>query len=116
MRGLSGVPENLPLTYADLQARVGTLPLRWTSCPVSQEGPTRRCAQTPTSLRGRLFPAQQTCCGQTRFNSGYRCGAVPLARRFADYDAVVYPSARALQWGRDNHAFVAEQHGDRSPR
>lgn len=42
------------------------------------------------------FPAEQTCCGQPFFNSGFRRQAAQLARRsieiFEPYDAVVAPS------------------------
>jgi len=42
------------------------------------------------------FPADQTCCGQPAFNTGFWDEARPLARRyceiFAGYDAVVSPS------------------------
>jgi L-lactate dehydrogenase complex protein LldE len=42
------------------------------------------------------FPAEQTCCGQPFFNSGFRRQAADLARRtieiFETYDAVVVPS------------------------
>src|SRR5579862_3959028 len=42
------------------------------------------------------FPADQTCCGQPAFNTGYWDEARPLAKRYAEifagYDAVVSPS------------------------
>jgi L-lactate dehydrogenase complex protein LldE len=42
------------------------------------------------------FPAEQTCCGQPFFNSGFRQQAAQLAKRtieiFESYDAVVAPS------------------------
>ncbi|MFL5646418.1 MAG: heterodisulfide reductase-related iron-sulfur binding cluster, partial [Chloroflexota bacterium] len=42
------------------------------------------------------FPAEQTCCGQMHFNSGYQDACVPLVDRFADvfagYDVIVTPS------------------------
>ncbi|MDI3406191.1 (Fe-S)-binding protein [Streptomyces cavernicola] len=42
------------------------------------------------------FPSGQTCCGQAHYNTGYRHGAEPLARHFAEvfagYDAIVTPS------------------------
>jgi L-lactate dehydrogenase complex protein LldE len=42
------------------------------------------------------FPAEQSCCGQMHFNTGYRDDARVLARRlekvFSDCDAVVVPS------------------------
>ena len=42
------------------------------------------------------FPAEQTCCGQMHFNSGYQDACIPLVERFVDvfagFDAVVTPS------------------------
>ena len=42
------------------------------------------------------FSAEQTCCGQMHFNSGYQDACIPLVGRFVDafagYDAVVTPS------------------------
>ncbi|MFJ2806100.1 (Fe-S)-binding protein [Kitasatospora sp. NPDC087271] len=64
------------------------------------------------------FPQEQTCCGQMHFNTGYRPDAVPLvtrfARAFADYDAVVTPSASCAGMVRDNHPLLAERHGTAS--
>ncbi|KQV16668.1 (Fe-S)-binding protein [Kitasatospora sp. Root107] len=61
------------------------------------------------------FPQEQTCCGQMHFNTGYRPDAVPLvarfARTFADYDAVVTPSASCAGMVRDNHPLLAEEYG-----
>ena len=66
------------------------------------------------------FPLAQTCCGQMHFNTGYRPEAVPLVRgftdAFADYDAIVTPSASCAGMVRDNHAIVADQCGDRALR
>jgi L-lactate dehydrogenase complex protein LldE len=57
------------------------------------------------------FPADQTCCGQMHFNTGYRDESVPLVRRFADafagFDAVVTPSASCAAMVRHHHATVA---------
>jgi L-lactate dehydrogenase complex protein LldE len=62
------------------------------------------------------FPADQTCCGQMHFNTGYRDQCVPLVRGFADafesYDAVVTPSASCAAMVRDWHPRVAEEAGD----
>lgn len=64
------------------------------------------------------FPQEQTCCGQMHFNTGYRPDAVPLvtrfARAFADYDAVVTPSASCAGMVRDNHP--CSPHGTAPPR
>ncbi|MEU4114866.1 (Fe-S)-binding protein [Kitasatospora sp. NPDC028055] len=61
------------------------------------------------------FPQEQTCCGQLHFNTGYRPDAVPLvarfARTFAEYDAVVTPSASCTGMIRDNHPLLAERYG-----
>ncbi|MFD4259113.1 (Fe-S)-binding protein [Streptomyces sp. NPDC058534] len=61
------------------------------------------------------FPQEQTCCGQMHFNTGYRPDAVPLvarfARTFAEYDAVVTPSASCAGMVRDNHPVLAEKYG-----
>lgn len=61
------------------------------------------------------FPQDQTCCGQMHFNTGYRPEAVPLvtrfARTFAEYDAVVTPSASCAGMVRDSHPVLARDHG-----
>ena len=63
------------------------------------------------------FPAEQTCCGQMHFNTGYREACVPLVRRFAEafagYDAVVTPSASCAAMVRRYHPLVAELAGER---
>ncbi|MFF9128267.1 (Fe-S)-binding protein [Streptomyces sp. NPDC014889] len=61
------------------------------------------------------FPQEQTCCGQMHFNTGYRPEAVPLmarfARTFADYDAVVTPSASCAGMIRNSHPVLAREYG-----
>ncbi|MET8540759.1 (Fe-S)-binding protein [Kitasatospora sp. NPDC004799] len=61
------------------------------------------------------FPQEQTCCGQMHFNTGYRPEALPLverfARTFADYDAVITPSASCAGMIRENHSVLAERLG-----
>ncbi|MFE7216269.1 (Fe-S)-binding protein [Streptomyces sp. NPDC001698] len=61
------------------------------------------------------FPQEQTCCGQVHFNTGYRPDAVPLmarfARTFAEYDALVTPSASCAGMIRDNHPVLAREYG-----
>ncbi len=51
------------------------------------------------------FPLEQTCCGQMHVNSGYEHEAGGLmsrfARVFADYDAVVSPSASCVAHVRE---------------
>jgi L-lactate dehydrogenase complex protein LldE len=63
------------------------------------------------------FPQAQTCCGQMHFNTGYRPESLPMVRRFAEvfaeYDAVVTPSASCAGMVRDYHRVVASQYGDR---
>lgn len=60
------------------------------------------------------FPAQQTCCGQPFFNSGFRQQAAELARRTIDifdpYEAVVLPSGSCTSMVRleYNHLFEDE--------
>jgi len=57
------------------------------------------------------FPAEQTCCGQMHFNSGYQDACIPLVQRFvaafADYDAVVTPSGSCASMVRRYHPLVA---------
>jgi L-lactate dehydrogenase complex protein LldE len=57
------------------------------------------------------FPAEQTCCGQMHFNSGYQDACIPLVGRFADvfagYDAVVTPSGSCASMVRRYHPVVA---------
>jgi L-lactate dehydrogenase complex protein LldE len=51
------------------------------------------------------FPAEQTCCGQMHFNTGYRDDARPLAERFVSafdgYEAVVVPSGSCAAMVRE---------------
>ena len=58
------------------------------------------------------FPAEQTCCGQPFFNSGFRDQAVKLARRaveiFEPYDAVVLPSGSCTTMIRAEYPHVLE--------
>jgi L-lactate dehydrogenase complex protein LldE len=71
-----------------------------------------RTGQAAVTLLERLgvdvdFPADQTCCGQPQYNTGYRSQAVPLAgryaRTFAGYDYVVTPSGSCAAMVRDHH-------------
>ncbi|HVQ22291.1 MAG TPA: (Fe-S)-binding protein, partial [Candidatus Saccharimonadia bacterium] len=58
------------------------------------------------------FPAEQTCCGQMHFNSGYQDACIPLVQRFVDtfddYEIVVTPSGSCASMVRRYHPFVAE--------
>ena len=66
------------------------------------------------------FPAEQTCCGQMHFNSGYQDACIPLVRRFVDafagYEVVVTPSGSCASMVRRYHPLVAglaaERNGD----
>jgi L-lactate dehydrogenase complex protein LldE len=59
------------------------------------------------------FPLEQTCCGQMHVNSGYEHEAVGLlarfARVFADYDAVVSPSASCVAHVRERIPAVHDR-------
>lgn len=63
------------------------------------------------------FPAEQTCCGQIHFNTGYRDECIPLVRRFVDafagYDVVVTPSGSCASMVRRYHPVVAELAAER---
>ncbi|UQA91587.1 (Fe-S)-binding protein [Streptomyces halobius] len=56
------------------------------------------------------FPAEQTCCGQPQFNTGYRHATEPLVRRFdrafRDYEYVVTPSGSCTAMVRDNYPRI----------
>lgn len=60
-----------------------------------------------------VYPAEQTCCGQPFFNSGFRQQALPLARRtvdiFADFDAVVLPSGSCTTMIRKEYVHLLEE-------
>ena len=62
------------------------------------------------------FPADQTCCGQMHFNTGYRDQALPMVRRFVRqfeaYDRVVTPSASCAAMIRFHHPVLAADSGD----
>jgi L-lactate dehydrogenase complex protein LldE len=63
------------------------------------------------------FPAEQTCCGQMHFNSGYQDACIPLVSRFATafagYDIVVTPSGSCASMVRRYHPLVAELAAER---
>jgi L-lactate dehydrogenase complex protein LldE len=63
------------------------------------------------------FPADQTCCGQMHWNTGYRREATALARRFVDTfagaDVIVAPSGSCAGMVREAYPQVAELAGDR---
>ncbi len=59
------------------------------------------------------FPADQTCCGQPFFNSGFRAQAADLARRtvrlFERYDAVVLPGGSCAAMIRKEYPHLLER-------
>lgn len=62
------------------------------------------------------FPAEQTCCGQIQFNTGYRDDCVPLVRRFArafeGFDVIVTPSPSCAVMVRRHHPLIATETRD----
>jgi L-lactate dehydrogenase complex protein LldE len=80
-----------------------------------------RTGQAVVELLERLghevaFPAEQTCCGQMHFNTGYADEATALVRRFvrvfADEETIVCPSGSCAGMVRDAYPRAAEQAGD----
>jgi L-lactate dehydrogenase complex protein LldE len=63
------------------------------------------------------FPAEQTCCGQMHFNSGYQDACIPLVQRFAaafaGYEVVVTPSGSCASMVRRYHPLVAQLAAER---
>ena len=63
-----------------------------------------------------VFPAEQTCCGQTHVNSGYRSDALALARRFVrvfgEEEIVVSPSSSCVGNVRELYRELAHEAGD----
>lgn len=59
------------------------------------------------------FPAEQTCCGQPFFNSGFRHQAIQLARRtieiFEGQDTVVLPSGSCTTMIRVEYPHLLEE-------
>ena len=57
------------------------------------------------------FPAEQTCCSQMHFNTGYHREAIPLVRRFVEvfssYDVVVAPSGSCVGMVRELYPIAA---------
>lgn len=64
-----------------------------------------------------VFPAEQTCCGQMHYNTGYdrECGPIVkgFVKTFHRFDAIVVPSASCAGMVRENHVRVARAVGDR---
>lgn len=74
-----------------------------------------RTGQAVVTLLERLgvevgFPAEQSCCGQPQYNTGYRHQTEPLLRRYAaafrDYDYVVTPSGSCAAMVRDSYPRI----------
>lgn len=63
------------------------------------------------------FPAEQTCCGQMHFNTGYQDACIPLVQRFVavfgGYDVVVTPSGSCASMVRRYHPLVAQLAAER---
>ncbi|MFF9867277.1 MULTISPECIES: (Fe-S)-binding protein [unclassified Streptomyces] len=65
------------------------------------------------------FPAEQTCCGQPQYNTGYRRETLPLVRRtaraFEGYEYIVTPSGSCAAMVRDTYpALGAPELGPRT--
>lgn len=64
------------------------------------------------------FPADQTCCGQMHFNTGYQQEALPLVRRmtevFRDAEIICAPSSSCVALIREQYQKLAESSGDAS--
>ena len=64
-----------------------------------------------------VFPAEQTCCGQMHFNTGYQREAIPLVRRFVEvfkgYEAVVAPSGSCVGMVRELYPMAADLANDK---
>lgn len=62
------------------------------------------------------FPAEQTCCGQMHYNTGYQDEAIPLVRRFVkvfrNAEYIVSPSASCVAMIKEFYLKVAERDGD----
>jgi L-lactate dehydrogenase complex protein LldE len=80
-----------------------------------------RTGEATVSLLERLghevrFNAEQTCCGQMHFNTGYQQEAMPIIRRFVstfrDAEVVVAPSGSCVAMVRDLYHRAAEWAGD----
>ena len=62
------------------------------------------------------FRAEQTCCGQMHYNTGYADDAAALMRRFAavfaDAGLICVPSASCVAMMREHYPAMAEADGD----
>lgn len=61
------------------------------------------------------FPADQTCCGQMHFNTGYQDDCIPLAERFCEvfdpYDAVLAASGSCASMVKEYYPTLAARAG-----
>jgi L-lactate dehydrogenase complex protein LldE len=61
------------------------------------------------------FPADQTCCGQMHYNTGYQAEAMPLLERFVAQfkhaEVVVVPSSSCVAMMRDHYPKMALEIG-----
>jgi L-lactate dehydrogenase complex protein LldE len=62
------------------------------------------------------FRAEQTCCGQMHYNTGYADDALTLLRRFVDVfrdaELICVPSASCVAMMREHYPKLAERSGD----
>ncbi|GAB2669770.1 (Fe-S)-binding protein [Gordonia jinhuaensis] len=60
-----------------------------------------------------VFPADQTCCGQMHFNTGYQDDCIPLAERFCStfdpYDVVLAASGSCASMVKEYYPVVADR-------
>jgi L-lactate dehydrogenase complex protein LldE len=66
------------------------------------------------------FRAEQTCCGQMHYNTGYAADALPLMRRFLTVfrgaQVICIPSASCVAMIRDHYPKMAAETGDAALR
>ncbi|MET8507496.1 (Fe-S)-binding protein [Streptomyces sp. NPDC004787] len=66
------------------------------------------------------FPAEQSCCGQPQFNTGYRAETAPLVRRtvraFEGYEYVVTPSGSCAAMVRGHYRHFGPEAAELGPR
>ena len=64
------------------------------------------------------FRADQTCCGQMHYNTGYAAEALPLMRRFLRVfegaEVICVPSASCVAMIRDHYPKMAAETGERA--
>lgn len=115
---VTGSPVMLAIRQKPVKISAMDKPLRvalFVTCLVDQLFPEVGVAAVKLLRRAGCqvdFPAQQTCCGQPFFNSGFRQQAADLARRsieiFEPYDAVVLPSGSCTSMVRLEYGHLFE--------